>query len=224
MDETMPMQVAIIDYEMGNMFSVKHACEYLGLNTVLTSDKSVIMASDAIILPGVGSFGDAMDNLKRLDLIPPIKDFVAAGRPFMGICLGLQLLFSESEEFGVNKGLGIIEGSVVRFPANNQKGRAIKVPHIGWNQIFRPGGTEVYWDSSPLKNLKNGEFMYFVHSYYAKPASNQVVLSSTAYEDTQFCSSLLWENVFACQFHPEKSAAEGLKIYKNWAMMVNSKN
>lgn len=224
MDETRPMQVAIIDYEMGNMFSVKHACEYLGLNTVLTSDKSVIMASDAIILPGVGSFGDAMDNLKRLDLIPPIKDFVAAGRPFMGICLGLQLLFSESEEFGVNKGLGIIEGSVVRFPVNNRKGRAIKVPHIGWNQIFRLGESDACWGSSPLKSLKNGEFMYFVHSYYAKPASNQVVLSSTAYEDTQFCSSLLSKNVFACQFHPEKSAAEGLKIYKNWAMMVNSKN
>lgn len=216
-------RVAIIDYEMGNLFSVKNACNYIGLSPVITSEASVILSSDAIIFPGVGSFGDAMDNLKRLDLISPIKDFVATGSPFMGICLGLQLLFSESEEFGIHRGLGIIEGSVVKFSAGKGKGPAIKIPHIGWNQIFRPDGSSFCWDKSPLKNLKEGEFMYFVHSYYAKPVSQDTVLSATVYEDTHFCSSLMRKNVFACQFHPEKSAMEGLKIYKNWAGMINVK-
>lgn len=218
------LQIAIIDYEMGNLFSVKRACEQAGLDVLITADASVIMSSDAAILPGVGAFGDAMDNLRRLDLVVPIKEFVKTGKPFMGICLGMQLLMSDSEEFGYHKGLNIIEGSVVRFPAENREGGKIKVPHVGWNKIFQPSSEDLtYWNESPLKNIMSGEFMYFVHSYYAVPSDKRAVLSTTTYEGTQFCSGIFLRNVFACQYHPEKSAAEGIKIYKNWASAIKSK-
>jgi glutamine amidotransferase len=217
-------QVAIIDYEMGNLFSVQRACEYVGLNPLITSEISVIMDSDAIILPGVGAFGDAMANLKRLNLISPIKDIIDTGKPFMGICLGMQLVFTESEEFGVHKGLDIIKGAVVRFPDSNNKGEKIKVPQVGWNHICRPASAkQSFWDTSPLKDVPNGAFMYFVHSYYPVPIAKGVVLSNTGYEGTFFSSSVLWQNVFACQFHPEKSANEGIKIYKNWTKLINNR-
>jgi imidazole glycerol-phosphate synthase subunit HisH len=216
-------QVAIIDYEMGNLFSVQRACEHVGLRPFITSDISVIINSDAIILPGVGAFGDAMENLRRLDLISPITDFIAAGNPFMGVCLGMQLAFTESEEFGVHKGLDIIKGSVLRFTGTNDKGEKIKVPHVGWNRIYKPTPTkQEFWDTSPLKDLSNGAFMYFVHSYYPVASEQKVILSDTTYEGTNFCSSVLQKNVFACQFHPEKSAYEGLRIYKNWVDIINN--
>jgi imidazole glycerol-phosphate synthase subunit HisH len=219
------LHIAIIDYEMGNLFSVQRACEHVGLKSQITSDISAIMNSDAIILPGVGAFGDAMKNLGKLDLISPIKDFIETGKPFMGVCLGMQLAFSESEEFGVYKGLDIIKGSVVRFPRTNNKKNKIKVPQVGWNRICKPAGaTQNFWDASPLKDMSDGEFMYFVHSYYPVPSEKKVVLSDTTYEGTNFCSSVLRENVFACQFHPEKSANEGIKIYSNWAEIIHFKN
>jgi len=217
-------QIAIIDYEMGNLFSVERACEHVGLNPQITSDISVIMNSDGLILPGVGAFGDAMKNLWELDLVSPIKDFIATGKPFMGICLGMQLIFSESEEFGSHEGLDIIKGSVVKFPSMNDKGKKIKVPQVGWNRIWKPTDAgKSSWETTPLKNVPDGEFMYFVHSYYPVSADKNVVLSHTDYEGTDFCSSVFHENVFACQFHPEKSASEGLKIYKNWAAIINNK-
>lgn len=218
------LQVAVIDYGMGNLFSVERACEHAGLNAVITADKSIIMNSDGIILPGVGAFGDAMDSLEKKDLILPLKDFVKEGKPLMAICLGMQLLMSESEEFGHHKGLSIIEGSVVRFPAKNREGGKIKVPHVGWNRIFQPSSEDrTYWNESPLKNIMSGEFMYFVHSYYAVPSDKRAVLSTTTYEGTQFCSGIHRRNVFACQYHPEKSAAEGIKIYENWALAIKSR-
>lgn len=203
------MKIAIIDYQLSNLFSVKHAFDYLKVDSQITSDKSVIASSDAAIIPGVGAFGNAMKNLKSLDLIDSIKDFIKGGKPFMGVCLGMQLLFSESEEFGIHKGLNIIEGKVVKFANKDKK---IKVPQIGWNQILK--GND--WNTSPLKDLEDGEFMYFVHSYFVVPKDSNVVLSETIYEDTQYCSSLLLDNVFATQFHPEKSGTKGIKIYKNW--------
>lgn len=218
------LQVAVIDYGMGNLFSVERACEHAGLNAVITADKSIIMNSEGVILPGVGAFGDAMDSLKRKDLVSPIKDVVKEGNPLMAICLGMQLLMSESEEFGHHKGLNIIEGSVVRFPEKNGEGGKIKVPQVGWNRIFQPSSEDrTCWNISPLKNIMSGEFMYFVHSYYTIPSDKRIVLSTTTYEETQFCSSILWRNVFACQYHPEKSAAEGIKMYKNWAWAIKSK-
>ena len=218
------LQVAVIDYEMGNLFSVKRACEQAGLNAVITADKSIIMNSDGVILPGVGAFGDAMESLEKKDIISPLKDFVKRGKPLMAICLGMQLLMSESEEFGHHKGLNIIEGSVVRFPVKNKEGGKIKVPHVGWNKIFQPSSEDrTCWNESPLKNIMNGEFMYFVHSYYVVSSDKEAILSTTTYEGTQFCSSIIRRNVVACQYHPEKSAAEGIKIYKDWASIIRSK-
>lgn len=204
------MKIAIIDYQLSNLFSVKHALDFLKVDSKITSDKSIVADSDAAILPGVGAFGDAMKNLKDFNLINTIKDFIEKGKPFMGVCLGMQLLFSESEEFGSHKGLDVIKGKVIKFVKRDKK---IKVPQIEWNQILRTGKD---WDHSPLKNIKNGEFMYFVHSYYVVPQNSSVVLSETIYEEIRYCSSLLKDNVFATQFHPEKSGTEGIKIYKDW--------
>ncbi len=216
------VRVAIVDFEMCNLFSVNQACEYVGLEPVITSNRNVILKADAIILPGVGALGDAMSNLKRLDLIEPIKECVAKGTSLLGICLGIQLLFSESEEFGTHKGLDIVKGSVVRFPGNNSTGKRIRVPHVGWNQIRKASSIPVdSWVQSPLQKIKDGEYMYFVHSYFVKPEVPAVTLSLTDYEGMQFCSSLHYNNVFACQFHPEKSAMEGIRIYRNWAKILN---
>ena len=204
------MKIAIIDYQLSNLFSVKHAFDYLKINSEITSDKSTLSRVDAAILPGVGAFGDAMDNLKKLDLIDPIKEFIRSGKPFMGVCLGMQLLFSESEEFGIHQGLNIVKGKVKKF---SNADKPIKVPQIGWNQILKADNN---WNNSPLESIKSGEFMYFVHSYYVVPKDPSVILSETIYEDIGYCSSILKDNVFAAQFHPEKSGQEGIKIYRDW--------
>lgn len=209
-------KVAIIDFQMGNMFSVQHACTNVGVRPTITSEPKEIMEADGAILPGVGAFGEAMDNLRRLDLIGVIKDFIASGKPFMGVCLGLQLLLSESEEFGMNEGLGIVKGSVVRFPSHYSQGRKLKVPQIGWNRINSPADCNS-WAGTPLQDLKTGSFMYFVHSYYALPDSRDAFLTTTVYGDVEYCSSLLVDNVFAVQFHPEKSAHDGIAVYSSWA-------
>lgn len=210
--------VAIIDYQMGNMFSVQHACTNAGLSSFITADPGEIRRADGAILPGVGAFGEAMQNLRRLDLIDVIKDFISSGKAFMGVCLGLQLLFTESEEFGKSGGLGIVQGSVLRFPGIDSAGKKRKVPYIGWNAIHRPKDRNGDpWKGSPLQDVTDGAYMYFVHSYYVVPSSPSVVLSVTDYGEIEYCSSLLVGNVFATQFHPEKSAREGIMIYKEWA-------
>jgi glutamine amidotransferase len=217
------LRVAIIDYEMCNLFSVHHTCLHVGLDAHITSDISLILESDGVILPGVGAFGDAMENLKRLDLISPIKDFISSGKPFMGICLGMQLLMSESEEFGNFKGLGIINGPVVKFPSKGHRGNKIKVPQVGWNTIYCPREENSrVWEDTPLKNIRNGEFMYFVHSFYVVPSDDSVIMSYTRYEETEFCSSMIYKNIAAFQFHPEKSAGEGIRIYRNWFEIVRN--
>lgn len=214
-------QVVVIDYEMGNLFSVKRACENVALHPLVTSDAADINTSDAMILPGVGAFGDAMANLKRLDLVSPIRDFIASGRPFMGICLGLQLLMSESEEFGRHKGLDVIKGGVVKFPTLSRDQLVIKVPQVGWNRITRPlDADEDLWQKSPLHGIINNEYMYFVHSFYIVTDDPGMTLSYTNYEGTEYASSVHLNNVFACQFHPEKSSTEGMKIYENFALLV----
>lgn len=213
------IRVAIIDYELGNMFSVKKACDIIGLDSTITTDKHVLMNSDAAILPGVGAFGDAMNNLHRLDLVEPIKDFIQSKKQFFGVCLGFQLLFSESEEFGAHGGLGIIDGTVKKFFRNDIK---IKVPQIGWNHARRsPFITNEIWNDSPLKNINTEERMYFVHSYSVAPSDSTKALTYTIYEGIEYCSSVFLGNVFATQFHPEKSSKEGLKIYSDWSTKIN---
>lgn len=211
-------EVVIIDYNAGNLFSVEHACLQVGLNTVVSSDKKVLEDAKAIILPGVGAFSDAMNNLKKLDLISPLKDKVNSGTPLLGVCLGLQLLFTESEEFGNHKGLDLVEGSILRFP-NENNGNNIKVPQIGWNKIYFKDRSN--WDKSPLQEIPEGEFMYFVHSYYANPSNKDEIATLTEYEGVEYCSSILKNNIFATQFHPEKSAKWGIEMYKNWANSIN---
>ncbi len=207
------MRVAIIDYKLGNLFSVQQACFYLGYDAFLSSDPNEIMNSDAIILPGVGAFANAMDNIRKMDLIEPLKDFVSSNKPMMGICLGLQLLFTESEEFGSHKGLGLIDGVVKRFPPKTKMNEIIKVPQIAWNTIYPKN---INWSDSPLSVCSPGDYMYFVHSYYVQPEYQNSILSTTIYEDLEYCSSVLKNNIFACQFHPEKSGMHGIEIYKNW--------
>ena len=207
-------KVAIIDYQLGNLFSVKQACLYLDMEANITTDKNELLNADYAILPGVGAFGDAMNNLHQLDLVEPIKDFIASGKPFMGVCLGLQLLFNESEEFGSNKGLCLIDGAIKKFAPGDTAGHVLKVPQIEWNQVYETSNNP--WQQSPLRNCKNGDYMYFVHSYYVQPGSLQYVLSTTTYGGYEYCSSILNNNIFACQFHPEKSGLHGVEIYKNW--------
>ncbi len=209
--------VVIIDYQLGNLFSVKQACDVVGMNAKISTLKDDILQADALILPGVGAFNEAMVNLYKLDLIEAIREKVNNGHALFGVCLGLQLLFTESEEFGTAKGLDLIPGIIKKFPEEN-KGRKIKVPHISWNTI---NSYNQDWQKTPLINLKNEDFMYFVHSYYVKPTRDSCVLTKTNYDGIEFCSSISQNNIFATQFHPEKSGEKGISIYRNWAQKNN---
>ncbi len=175
----MSLKVAIIDYGLGNLFSINQACEQVGLESIITSNTRIIEDADAIILPGVGAFGDAMNSLRENNLIDSILNFVNTGKPFMGICLGMQLLFTESEEFGCHKGLNLIEGKIIRFPESNSNNEVIRIPQIQWNQIYK--NTDRLWNESPLKNIAEGSYMHFVHSYYAVPKNQEVILSYSNY-------------------------------------------
>ena len=197
--------IAIIDYGMGNLRSVAKAFEKLGCETVTTRDSKAILNASHVVLPGVGAFPDCMRNLDQLGLIAPIRRVLESGRPFLGICLGLQLLFTESEEFGIHPGLGWFKGRVVRFPDGG-----MKVPHMGWNALGikkRP---------APLKDIAENGLVYFVHSFYAVPEDPGVVATETEY-GIRFASSITKDNVFACQFHPEKSQLIGLALLRNFA-------
>lgn len=212
-------KVVILDYQLGNLFSVKQACETVGINTQISSDKQALLNADAIILPGVGAFLEAMENLAKLDLINPIKALVADGKPLFGVCLGQQLLFSESEEFGAGEGLNLIPGKIKKFPVSSTNGEGIKVPQIGWNQVsFSDTSTKRL---TPLADIKEGSYMYFVHSYYVMPDNQADILTGTEYEGLRYCSAVYKNNIFATQFHPEKSGELGLTIYRNWAIQNN---
>ena len=210
-------KTVIIDYKLGNLYSVKQACDTVGMDAKLTSSKDDILNADALVLPGVGAFIEAMCNLQSLDLIDAIKSKVNSGTPIFGICLGLQLLFTKSEEFGSGSGLDLIPGVIKKFPEKIGD-RKIKVPHITWNQVYILNNV---WEGTPLKELKEHEFMYFIHSYYVKPDDDICILTNTNYDGIEFCSSIIKNNIFATQFHPEKSADKGISIYKNWALINN---
>lgn len=217
------MTVAIVDYGLGNLYSIKQACEHFSYQALITSSPQDIWKSDAVILPGVGAFGSAMASLRRLDLVAPLREVAASGKPLIGICLGLQLLMRESWEFGRHQGLGIIDGEVVPFRSSEDGREKLKVPHIGWSGIFRDIKPDIQqssscfqkdsWAGSPLEGLADGEGMYFIHSFYAKPVDPGVVLSVSRHGHVAFCSSLRRDNVFATQFHPERSGSCGLRIY-----------
>lgn len=200
--------IAIIDYDAGNIKSVEKALLFLGEEVVVTRDKAIILNADKAILPGVGSFGDAMNKLSEYDLVDTIKAFINTGRPFLGICLGLQLLFEESEESPGVPGLGIFKGKIIKFTEN----KGYKIPQIGWNSL------EINPESGLFKGIPNESYVYFVHSYYLQAEDESIVAARTEYADT-FHSAVEKNNVFACQFHPEKSSDVGLKILSNFAKM-----
>jgi len=199
-------KIAIIDYQMGNLRSVQKGFEKVGHVATITSDPSELARAEKIVLPGVGAFGDAIAELKRRELVQPITDAIAAGKPFLGICLGLQLLFDVGYEGGQFEGLGILRGKVVRFDLPHE----LKVPHMGWNRgaFRRPAPV--------LEGLSDGAFFYFVHSYYVVP-EDPSLLSIEADYGHPFCAAIWRDNLFATQFHPEKSQADGLRILKNFA-------
>ena len=205
--------IAIIDYGMGNLRSVQKGFEKVGYEAVVTADPKVVLESERIVLPGVGAFRDCIRNLEAGGFVEPILRVIKEGRPFLGICLGLQLLFTESEEFGLHKGLDIIPGRVVRFPEGmTEVGEELKVPHMGWNQLSfkrRPAA---------FAGLEEETNVYFVHSYYVKPDDESVVATTTTY-GIEFCSSVWKDNIIATQFHPEKSQEKGLTILKQFAGM-----
>ena len=210
-------KIIIVDYGLGNLFSVEQACQKVGLNVSISNSRSDIINADALIVPGVGAFLEAMTNLEKMDLINPIKEKVEKGIPFFGICLGMQLVFSKSEEFGSGNGLNLIPGIIKKFP-ESINGNDIKVPHISWNKIY---AHKKIWKDTPLYDINYNEYMYFVHSYYVAPFSEDSIITKTNYEGIEYCSAILKDNIFATQFHPEKSSEKGIKIYKNWATINN---
>ena len=207
---------------MGNLFSVAQACVHAGMTPLITSSPREVSTADVVVLPGVGAFGDAMQQLERLDLVSPLRDSASSETPFIAICLGMQLLMTESYEFGNHRGLDILSGPVEHLATSVDSGPGgFKVPQVGWNRIYRPVTTGVQspdadtWSSSPLSGLQDGEFMYFVHSYYVKPKDSSLVLSYSRYGELEFCSSVHQRNVSGFQFHPERSGLPGLQIYRN---------
>lgn len=203
--------IAIIDYDAGNTRSVEKAIKHLGMDVKITRSSREISAASGVILPGVGSYGDAMDKLKSYELIPVINELTSSKKPFMGICLGLQLLFDGSEEDGGVEGLKILEGDIVRFPSGE-----LKVPHIGWNNLKIDSRSRLF------KDLDAEPFVYFVHSYYLKANDSDIVSARTEY-GLEFDSAIEKDNIFACQFHPEKSSHLGLKILSNFVNICKEK-
>jgi glutamine amidotransferase len=200
--------IAIIDYDAGNLRSVEKALVSLGEEVIVSRDSSEILQADKVILPGVGSFGDAMNNLDKFGLVDTIKKVAASGTPFLGICLGLQLLFKESDETPGAEGLDILPGKILKIPAKD----GFKIPHMGWNSLDVKPGARLF------KGLEGNPYVYFVHSYYLKAADEGIVAATTEYT-THIHASVESGNVFACQFHPEKSSDVGLKILKNFASL-----
>ncbi|MBF0464570.1 MAG: imidazole glycerol phosphate synthase subunit HisH [Nitrospirae bacterium] len=202
--------IAILDYGMGNLRSVQKGFLKVGIEAIVTSKSSDIDNAAGVVIPGVGAFRDCMVNLQNLDLIETIKRSIEKGKPFLGICLGLQLLFTESEEFGNSTGLGVFKGKVVRF-----KDKDLKIPHMGWNVVS-------FKKKPPLfEGIEDGSYFYFVHSYYVSPEDQSIISGVTPY-GVEFTSMVWKDNVFAMQFHPEKSQAHGLKILENFGKFVKA--
>jgi len=206
--------INIIDYEMGNLRSVEKAFESLGFAARISADPKDIKTADKVVLPGVGAFRDCINNLRDGGFVDPLMAHIAAGKPMLGICVGMQMLFDVSEEFGTHQGLGIIPGKVVRFPSgmveNNER---LKVPHMGWNNI------SIKQQSPLFKGIEDKSFVYFVHSYYCAAENSADIAATCRYGDVEFCASIWRDNIMATQFHPEKSQDVGLSIFTNFGEM-----
>lgn len=198
--------IVIVDYQMGNLRSVQKAFERVGHAAAITGDPAIIAQASHLVLPGVGAFADAMAELRRRELVEPIRAAIEAGKPFLGICLGLQLLFDRSYEDGVHEGFGVLGGEVVKFEIPSQ----FKVPHMGWNVVDWPRRPPIF------SGVPEGSHFYFVHSYYVVPTDPEVVAGVASYPEP-FCAAVWRDNLFATQFHPEKSQSAGLAVLKNFA-------
>ncbi|VAX21383.1 Imidazole glycerol phosphate synthase amidotransferase subunit [hydrothermal vent metagenome] len=203
------MSIVIVDYDVGNLRSVQKGLEKAGASAKISRDKEDISSATALVLPGVGAFAECMKNLGLYDLLDPVRDFISSGRPFLGICVGYQLLFEESEEFGHCKGIGALKGKCVKFDSNGASG--FKIPHMGWNKVdfVKPGRL--------FKGVPDGSDFYFVHSFYPVP-EEEITISTTNY-GVDFASSVEKGNIFATQFHPEKSQRAGLKVLENFSKL-----
>lgn len=200
--------IGIIDYDAGNLKSVEKALNYLGEEVVVSRDAKILLNTDKVILPGVGAFGDAMSNLRKFELDKVIHEIVESNKPFLGICLGLQLLFERSDESVGVEGLGVLKGEILRIPDQAD----LKIPHIGWNSLTFMNQGKLF------EGIDNESYVYFVHSYYLKAKDDKIVTATTNYSTT-IHASVEQDNVFACQFHPEKSSKIGLKILENFARL-----
>ncbi len=213
------MTIGIIDYGMGNLRSVQKGFEKTGIEAAVISTPRQVHDARALVLPGVGAFKKCFENLEALKLTGPICASIQAGKPFLGICLGLQILFTESEEFGHTPGLDVIKGRVVRFPGNMTDSTGqhdpvlLKIPHMGWNAVAAKK------ENPYLRSIPDGSYFYFVHSYYVAPDETDVVATTSTY-GIEFVSSIYKDNVFACQFHPEKSQTIGLQMLKNFGHLA----
>ena len=199
---------------MGNLRSVEKAFESLGFAARVSGDPRDIATADKIVLPGVGAFNDCVTNLRNGGFVEPLMEHIDKGKPMLGICVGMQMLFDESEEFGIHKGLGLIPGRVVRFPSGMvEGGEKLKVPHMGWNNL------DIIKPSPIFKEVETGSFVYFVHSYYCQAENQGDIAATCSYGDVKFCASLWRDNIMATQFHPEKSQTIGLQIFRNFGEM-----
>lgn len=205
--------IAVIDYGMGNLSSVSNAVKRYTQDIRISSEPQDVKSCDKLILPGVGAFKDAYEEIVKRGLLSPVKEFIASGRPFLGICLGQQLLFDKSYEDGEHEGFGIIPGRVIAFDS----AKGLKIPHMGWNRIRRTGALKKR-DCPLLRGVDEDAYMYFVHSYYVDPVDKAVAATTTDY-GVDFCSMLWKDNIYAMQFHPEKSQTQGLRIIENFVSM-----
>lgn len=220
---TLSANIVIIDYGLGNLFSVQKAMHYLGADAVIIDRPESLERAGGVILPGVGAFGDGMSRLEERGFIEPLKRYVDRGNPLLGICLGMQFLFSYSEEFGTHKGLNFINGKVIRLSqAATSDGCIYKIPHIGWNGLFKPVGVGG-WDDTVLDGIKEHSQVYFVHSFVAVPDDESNILSFTEYGNSRVTAVVKKNNIYGCQFHPEKSRDAGLKVLQNFLSIVHGK-
>ncbi len=203
----MPFNIAIIDYEMGNLKSIYKCLKHLNVDAIITDESEIILDADGVILPGVGAFGDAMMHLREKNLIPIINQIVAEKIPLFGVCLGQQLIFSKSYEMGEHDGLNLIKGEVILF----DKKKVDKIPQIGWNSV-----EFVKNDHFLVQGIPNNSYFYFVHSFYTLPQNKEHIVGITKYGEIEYCSIICKDNIIATQFHPEKSSKSGIQIYKNF--------
>ncbi len=210
----MSRQVALVDYGAGNLLSIQHALEHLGADVELVSQPEQIGSAKRLVLPGVGAFAKAMQQLEQRQMVTALREFAASNRPFLGICLGMQLMLEESDEFGPTPGLGIIPGRVRAIPATGVDGEQLNVPHISWSAIYPVSDSA--WTGTPLETTTTGENFYFVHSLVAHPQQQAAVIAECHYGGHRLTAAVASGNCFGCQFHPEKSAGAGLKIIEHF--------